>query len=309
MENGGIDFELYKIFYVTAKSGNITAAAKKLFLTQPSVSKHIQTLENELGCPLFIRTKKGVSLTAEGQTLMRRIEPACRLIYSAENEMRSLKMLEHGVVNIASTEMSFKSYVLPALVSFKERHPDISVRFANALNEKLISMLRDGVIDIAILHEPFAKESFMDLKVIDKMEETPVCGIKYRELLNNRMSPDDLLEHTFVSMPEGSSTYEYLSRYFASYGLKFSPDIELTTVELTVQAVESGLGIGILPRNIAEPMIREGRLFELKVTRQFPPREVFLITNKDLMPSAAVEAFIEETVLLRELHGSPDLFP
>ncbi|MBR3397253.1 MAG: LysR family transcriptional regulator [Lachnospiraceae bacterium] len=294
MENSGIDFELYKVFYVTAKSGNITSAAKKLFLTQPSVSKHIHNLENELGFTLFMRTKKGVSLTPEGRILMRRIEPACWLIYSAENEMRSLKLLEHGSVNIASTEMSFKTYVLPALVSYKEKHPDISVRFSNALNEKMVSMLRDGVIDIAILHEPFVKEGFMELKAIDTMEETAVCSEKYRHLINRKMAPKDLLEQTFISMPDGSSTHEYLTRYFASFGLDFAPDIELTTVELTVQAAESGLGISILPRMIADPLIKEGKLYELRLEHPFPPREVFLITNKELIPSAAVSAFIEE---------------
>ena len=64
------NFEYYKVFYYTAKYRNITLAAQKLFLTQPSVTKAIQRLEEQLDCQLFLRTKRGVTLTAEGQTCL-----------------------------------------------------------------------------------------------------------------------------------------------------------------------------------------------------------------------------------------------
>lgn len=295
MEKGnGINFELYKIFYITAVCGNITQAAEKLFLTQPSVTKHIQNLEDELGCPLFQRSRKGVTLTTEGQALMRRIEPAYKLIRLAEREIRSLQSLEEGVVSIASTEMSFKSYVLPAMIRFKEDHPGIRIRFANALNENMIRMLKEGVIDLTIIHEPFQKEDFMELHLIEHMEECLVCGEKFRILNEQPLTPQQMLEYPFVSMPKGSSTEEYLNAYFSSFGLEFHPEIELTTVELNAQALQSGLGIGTLPQIIAEPLIRSGKLYRIPVTEPFPKRDVYLITNKDLLPSRAVESFAEE---------------
>ncbi len=295
MENGsGINFELYKIFYVTASCGNITQAAEKLFLTQPSVSKHIRKLEEELGCVLFRRTKRGVSLTTEGQALMRRIEPACRLIYAAEKEIRSLQSLEEGVVSIASTEMSFKTYVLPAMMLFQEKHPKVHVRFSNHLNENMIRLLRDGEIDIAIIHEPFQKESFMDFRLIEHMEELAVCGKKYIEMTKKRQTPERLLSVPFVSMPKGSSTEEYLSRYFSSFGLEFRPEVELTTIELAIQAIQSGLGIGTLPDQIARPLIESGSLFRIPVTEPFPKRDVYLITSAEQLPSTAVRSFADE---------------
>ena len=300
MNSSGINYELYKIFYVTAACGNITQAAEKLYLTQPSVTKHIQSLEEALGCTLFQRTRRGVILTKEGQTLLRRIEPACKLIRLAEREIRSLQSLEEGVVSIASTEMSFKSYVLPAMMNFKKKHPNIRVRFANDLNENMRRMLKDGMIDIAIIHEPFQKESFMDLRLIEHMEEVLVCGEKYRYMTETPATPQQMAQIPFVSMPKGSSTEEYLNRYFAAAGLEFHPEIELTTVELNVQALSSGLGIGTLPRVIAEPLILSGVLFEIPVTEPFEKRDVYLITNKELMASKAVESFAAE-ILNRSL--------
>lgn len=295
MENSsGINFELYKIFYITASCGNITLAAEKLFLTQPSVTKHIRNLEEALGCTLFQRTKKGVTLTTEGQVLMRRIEPAYKLIRLAERQIRSLESLEEGTVSIASTEMSFKSYVLPAMIHFKKEHPNIKIRFANDLNDNIKRMLRDGVIDIAIIHEPFKKDDFMELRLIEHMEECLVCAQKYRFLSEKALTPQQILEYPFISMPKGSSTEEFLNRYFSSFGLDFHPEIELTTIELTIQAVESGLGISTLPRQIAEPLIRDGRMYRVPVAEPFPKRDVYLITNREMLPSIAVDSFINE---------------
>lgn len=87
---------------------------------------------------------------------------------------------------------------------------------------------------------------------------------------------------------------EYLIQYFSKFGLEFKPDIEITTVELTFQAVESGLGIGILPRRLAEPRIQSGSIFRLPVTQEFPKRRACLITNKTLPSTLAARAFIDE---------------
>ena len=77
------NFEYYKIFYYVAKYQNFTLAAKALLSSQPSVSRCMQALETELGCRLFIRTKRGVSLTAEGEQLYQYVAPACEQIAGA----------------------------------------------------------------------------------------------------------------------------------------------------------------------------------------------------------------------------------
>lgn len=287
------NFELYKIFYVTAKCGNITAAAEKLFLTQPSVTKYIQKLEQHLGCTLFVRSKRGVRLTAEGEILMTRIEPAWQLIVSGERELLSRRSLESGSLCIVSTEMSFKSYVLPAMKSFMQKYPGITIKFSNALNDKMIEMLQNGSVDIAILHEPFKLYDFMDIQVIDEIDEYAVCSPQFSELAGKKLSPRDLCSYPFISMPGGSSTMEYLTQYFSGFGLEFKPDIELTTVELTVQAVESGLGIGTLPGHIAEPRIKNGSILRLSLEHELQKRKACLITNSKLPPSIAAQAFIE----------------
>ncbi len=295
------NLEYYKVFYYVAKCGNITAAANELFLTQPSITKAIKNLEQQLGCTLFVRTKRGVLLTPEGKTLWRKIEPACRLIISAEKELEDIKSVNGGKLSIASTEMSFKTYVLPALESFLKDHPDIKIKFVNALNEQIIDMLKKGMVDLAILHEPFELDEEMDTIKIDTIEEYMVAGPRYAYLSEETRDISELKDFSFISMPEGSSTKNYLKDYFFRHNMNFEPDIELTTIELAVQAVESNFGIGILPEKVIREKIQTGKLFEVKLADKLPERRAYLITNRKLSPSITARAFIKEYLEREEM--------
>lgn len=108
------NFEYYKIFYYVAKYQNFTLAAKALLSSQPSVSRCMQALETELGCRLFVRTKRGVSLTAEGEQLYKYVAPACEQIFKGEENIGGTLGYQNGSVYIGVTETA-----LPLLSSQK----------------------------------------------------------------------------------------------------------------------------------------------------------------------------------------------
>ena len=85
-----INYELYRIFYVVAKSGSITKAAQELFISQPAVSQSIKQLETQIGGRLFVRTSKGMELTYEGKIIFEYIEQANVLIGIAEKKFSQL---------------------------------------------------------------------------------------------------------------------------------------------------------------------------------------------------------------------------
>ena len=95
-----IDFEYYRIFYVVAKNKNITAASKELNISQPAISKAIKKLEEQLGGELFIRTRRGVVLTNEGEEFFSYISKAIEYIYNAENKFTDLMNLNVGHIRI-----------------------------------------------------------------------------------------------------------------------------------------------------------------------------------------------------------------
>ena len=93
-----INLDSYNVFYAVAKSGNITKASNILHISQPAITKQIKNLEEELGFQLFIRTKRGVILTSNGEKVYEQIKEAMKYIKNIENISNSLNKLETGTL-------------------------------------------------------------------------------------------------------------------------------------------------------------------------------------------------------------------
>ena len=118
----GVNLELYKIFYETARLGSVTAAADALFLSQPAVSQQIKLLEQALQTRLFIRSSRGVRLTPEGRVLFAQVAPAYESIRLGERKLAQMRNLESGELCIGASDMTLKFCLLPYLERFHTRY-------------------------------------------------------------------------------------------------------------------------------------------------------------------------------------------
>jgi DNA-binding transcriptional LysR family regulator len=116
-----ISYDWYKIFEAVASCGNITAAAERLYISQPAVSQSIKQLEAALGCVLFIRTGRGVRLTAEGEVLHRYAARGLEQIRLGEKQLEALLNMERGEVRIGASDMTLKYYLLPYLEKYHQK--------------------------------------------------------------------------------------------------------------------------------------------------------------------------------------------
>ena len=113
-----ISLDYYKIFYVVAKSGNITKAANELNISQPAISKCIKLLEQQLCGQLFVRTKRGVNLTEEGKEFYKYIEQAMEFINNAEHKFSEMVNLDTGLIKIGISTTLTKKYLMPFIELF-----------------------------------------------------------------------------------------------------------------------------------------------------------------------------------------------
>ncbi|MDR1903486.1 MAG: LysR family transcriptional regulator [Treponema sp.] len=120
-----INFDYYKAFYYTAKYGTVSRAAEELYITQPSLTKRLHKLEEQLNCVLFKRTQKGVNLTEEGNVLYGKIAPACETFLGGEDTLKKMINLESGIVKISSTKLMIKDIIIPAIKDFKKKYEKI----------------------------------------------------------------------------------------------------------------------------------------------------------------------------------------
>lgn len=292
------NLEYYKVFYYTALYGSMTAAAEHLCLTQPTVTSTLQRLEEQLGATLFLRSRRGVRLTEEGTVLWNRVEPACNLLLIGEQELEDLRSLNGGTLSIASTEMSFRTYVLPVLSRFSADYPNVKVRFRNALTEAILDMVQSGEADMAILHAPFSADPRLELQKIGENEECFAVGPKYRALAEQPRTLQELQQLPFITVPEGSGTKRFAEELFHRQGLACRTDIEVTTIELVIQAVIHNLGFAMLPWDQIRHLAEQGQIFRVPIVGGEPlHRDAFAIRCSRFAFSSAARVFWEDYLL------------
>ena len=132
-----INLDLYRIFYIVAKNGSISAAADVLFISQPAITFQIKKLEEQLGISLFTRTKHGVILTDEGKVLFDYVNNAIKNIINGENALSNLKNLDSGIIRIGASTTVCRHVVMPYLEKFHELYPKIDIQIVNNLTTNL----------------------------------------------------------------------------------------------------------------------------------------------------------------------------
>src|SRR5579875_1226855 len=122
-----MDLQQLRVFREAAKSGGFTRAGEELYLSQSTVSLHIKRLEDELGCPLFLRTKKRVYLNEAGKLLLEYADRIFQELKNAEMAVRELDQVERGTIRLGSGATTL-TYLLPKILSaYQRRYPNIEL--------------------------------------------------------------------------------------------------------------------------------------------------------------------------------------
>ena len=157
-----INLELYRIFYVVAETKNITKASEILNISQPAVTKHIKNLEDQLGNPLFIRTKKGVILNEYGEKIFLKVKQALNLITESEKEISEYKSLDKGTIKIGISTTLARRYLIKRIKNFHEKYPNVVINIYTDPTKDLIKQLKNGTIDLIISKFPQNKDLDLD---------------------------------------------------------------------------------------------------------------------------------------------------
>ena len=276
-----INFELYKVFYEVANSGSISKGAEKLMISQPAVSQSIQTLENELGGKLFIRTPKGVILTNEGRELYSYIKEGMTYFINGTNKFMSLKTLESGVLNIGASASISENYLMPYLSLFRNMYPNVKVSIVNDLTDNLIKELRNGNLDIIVASIP---NNIKDLKVEFICDLHDIFVSCKKETLN---SLDGILLQKRPSI-----TRNNFDKYVESNNIDFDCKMEIVSHRLRINFVENGFGIGLVTKEFVKEKLNK-TLFEVDTKYKIPPRKLSFAIKNDVYPTFTTRKFIE----------------
>lgn len=286
-----VDLELYKIFYTVGKTGNLTLAAKELFVTQPAVSQSIKQLENQLGGRLFVRTPKGMKLTeGEGEMMFGYVEKAIELLQSAENKFLQMKNLAIGTLHIGAGDSIIKYHLMDKINIFHEKYPQIKIQLTNSTSIAALDLLKTGLVDVAFVNMP-VEESAINIKEVGIVHDCFVTNAKHKSITLNPQNLTVLCEHTLMMLDKNSNTRRNVLNFLKENGVNIMPDIELGSLDLLKEFALSGLGIACVVKEYVQEELAEGTLIEVKTEPSLPVRSIGLATPKNISSSFAVNEF------------------
>ena len=279
-----ISYDYYRIFYYAAKYGNLSQAAKRLMNNQPNLTRAIKNLESQLGCPLFIRTNRGMNLTPEGLKLYQHVRIAFEHIEAGEAEISESKNMHNGAIFVAASEVALRCLLLPVLKQYRLLYPGIRIRISNHSTPQAIAALKDGVADLAVVTTPTGRSASLVERNLMPIQEVAVCSPALGNFAGRKVSLSELQQYPLIALGTESKSFELYSSFFAAHGLPYHPEIEASTADQILPMVEADLGIGFVPEQF---LSMSPHVTRIDLVEKIPPRNICIVKRKDQALSLA----------------------
>ncbi|MDR3585088.1 MAG: LysR family transcriptional regulator [Desulfosporosinus sp.] len=282
--------ELYKVFYFTAMCRSISEAAVRLYISQPAISKSIKKLETLTGCTLFIRNSRGVTLTTEGQVLYDYVKSAFETLNNGEMMLEKLKKRTEGIVKVGISNTLCRYFFLPHLEAFHYQYPGLRIQIINRPSPDTLKLLEQGQLDFGIISIPMDKG---DLEYIELMtiQDIFVAGRKYN-IPESALPLEKLVSYPLLMMEDKNLSRIHIDDYFKANHLSFTPEIEISSMDILIEFAKIGLGIASVIKSFVSEELALGTLKEVPVFPAIPQRKIGIAMKKNIPVSLATQSFI-----------------
>ena len=312
------NLNLYYIFYITALTGNISNAAKRLYISQPAVSKAIARLEKNLEVTLFTRSSRGVKLTQEGELLCKQLKEAFSSIEKGEETIKKSIQLGMGQLSIGVSTTLCKYVLLPMLPAFRKENPYVRLSIScQSTNNTLLALEREE-LDIGLVGEPEKANgcSFYPIRQIQDIFVTTEqylaqLSMEYNSMEYDSMNPNGAKQSTALTQIADSSnaislenvtlllldkdniTRQYIEKYFMNQRLTPSSILEISTMDLLIEFAKAGLGVACVIGDFVEKELADGSLIQFPVNTPIPPRKIGFACKSNTTPTPVMEKFMQ----------------
>lgn len=282
--------DYYRVFYETARLGSFSSAAQQLYVSQSAISQCIQQLETDLGVQLFIRTRKGVSLTSEGKIIFSKVESAISSIEQGESQLNRLRHLEAGELKIAAGDTITKHFLLQYLERFHDLYPDIRIEMANSYSSQMVALVKEGSADLAFVNMPL-KDDELVIEPCYEINDVFVCGADFKQ--RSSYSWEEVADLPLILLEKNSSSRRFLDKTFAKKGISLNPQIEMAAHDLLIRFASIHLGVSCVIEQFSGEELQKGIINKLVLDPPLPKRSIGCAYLKNAPLSYAARAFID----------------
>jgi DNA-binding transcriptional LysR family regulator len=280
-------------FVETARQGNLSRAAEILHVTQPALTARLQTLEAELGSPLFIRGRRGMQLTDAGRAFLPYAQRAILALQEGASLIAELGRGGTGELVLGAAP-AVSTYVLPGLLlRFTQRHPRVRLVVRTGHSEEILEMAVRREIDLGLVREMRHPE--IESRPLYDDELVLVAHATHPFADRGRISIGEITGARLILFDRTSSYYDLTNAFFREAGVAPSGVMELDNIDAAKQMVGQGLGIALLPHTAVAAELADGRLRAITIEGAQPiRRRIVAIRRRDLgAVTGPAAAFLE----------------
>ncbi len=300
-----MNYEKLKTFIVVAEKKSFSEAAKRLFVTQPTITAQIKALEEELNTKLFERTTQKVSLTQSGFILMNHAKEIVRLNDTARKEITEIDNIVHGELSIGCS-FTIGEYIMPEfLKKFKDMYPLIQIKVDITNSNNIISNIKDQRVDVGLIETPIDDseiviESFLEDELILIASPLSLPSEKLS------ISMNELKALPLIVREKGSGTRAVVNQYLNQLNVKeeeLNIVMELGSTEAIKAAVEAKLGVSITSKSAIKKEQKLHLLTAYKIKEVSFYRFFYTVYGKNQVLKSTAELFIEELYRMTKKKG------
>lgn len=282
-----------RIFLKVAELEHVTRASEELNLSQPAVTKTIQSLEHELHLELVERQGRRIALTHAGRML----RDYARRIFAIEREMEeglaSLRDLDAGEITFAANTTAWVYLIPPIVARFRANYPQIALHVSILNSHEIIEQTLDWSLDFGLIEGDITSSmpSLLQVQVFAHDELTLVVAPKHRWHEAKAVKPADLAQGELLLREVGSGIREVIEQNFRRHDVQINPLFTLTDNEAIKQMVMHGVGAAILSTLSVRRELANGELVEVPIEGVYLRAQVGLVQRADKHLSRAAQAF------------------
>jgi LysR family transcriptional regulator, low CO2-responsive transcriptional regulator len=286
-----ISLNQLEIFAAVVDCGGFSGAAKRLFMSQPSVSSHIRALENSLGVQLVQRNTRGARATYAGEVVLQHARELLAVLDSLDSQLAQLQGLKTGRLAVAGTT-TLGTYLLPRLVAdFAIRVPGVECQIRVGNEDAVEAWVLDNEVALALCAEEPKDERLSTTPMFD--EQLCLIAPGQSPLQTERLTPRDLTDQRFILREVGSATRRQQESALAAWGLRQVERWEMWGLATLKESVCAGLGLSLISEHAISREYASGALAVLNIDPAPQRRTVSLVTRVGRTLTPPERAFVD----------------
>jgi DNA-binding transcriptional LysR family regulator len=279
-------------FLTVAERRTVSEAAGVLFVTQPALTARIKNLERELGVDLFVRTPRGMRLTAEGRAFRAHAQRATQALAEGRQLLRELREGRVGELRVGAAP-AISTYVLPLVLrSFQESFPNVHLVVRTGHSEEVLELVLREQVHVGLVRE--LPHAAITSRPLYEDEIVLVVHPGHRFAPEQSIHVQELTAERLILFDRTSSYFVLTSAFFREAGVVPRGVMELDNVDATKKMVEQGLGIAFLPYTAVRAELATGSLREVAIDGYEPVRRsIVAIRRRDaVVPADLIDGLL-----------------